>query len=365
RLITTEMMFRLLLFALLLQTAHTQLHHVQGINHPAAGGPDFGTLGVARGMGKSVLEMESDHSDGLVDPDGRKIIAPLKKHQFRREEQLKEENEKIRKIIEESKKVTEVSSSSTLSIWLWTLFGCTLLISCGIVPAFILPANASEYFHSRVGKAKLNLMLSFAVGSLLGDVFLHLLPETFAAHDADMVQIGLYTIAGLVSCLVVEKICANTEDSQHQVCAIMNLIGNLIDNFTHGLAIGAGFQMGVKSGLLVTFAILLHEIPHEVSDFAILLRADYNRKDAIKAQLLTATGGVLGACSALFINTDDLASSGVSWILPFTAGGFINIALVQILPDIMQETNTRQNALQALLILAGVCTMGALNTLLH
>ncbi|GMR60357.1 hypothetical protein PMAYCL1PPCAC_30552 [Pristionchus mayeri] len=358
------MMFRLLLFALLLQSAHSQLHHVQGINHPGAGGPDIGSIGIARGLGGDGLGMESDHSDGLVDPDGRKIIAPLKKHTQRREEQLKEENEKIRQILEASKKLTE-TRSSPLSTWLWTLFGCSLLISCGIVPAFILPANASEYFHSTEGKSKLNLLLSFAVGSLLGDVFLHLLPETFAAPDADMVQIGLYTIAGLVSCLIVEKVVANTEDSQHQVCAVMNLIGNLIDNFTHGLAIGAAYQMGVKSGLLVTFAILLHEIPHEVSDFAILLRADYNRGDAIKAQLLTATGGVLGACSALFMHTDALASSGVSWILPFTAGGFINIALVQILPELMEETRPRQNTLQALLIIAGVCTMGALNTLLH
>lgn len=58
-------------------------------------------------------------------------------------------------------------------------------------------------------------------------------------------------------------------------------------------------------------------------------------------QLLTATGGVMGACCALFINTDALTSSGVSWILPFTAGGFINIALVQILPELMEETNPR------------------------
>ncbi|GMT36658.1 hypothetical protein PFISCL1PPCAC_27955, partial [Pristionchus fissidentatus] len=355
-------MFRLLLFALLLQAAHTQL---QGINHPAAG-PDFGSIGLARGLGKDGLGVESDFSDGLVDPDGRKIIVPLKKHQIRREEQLKAEAQEIRKILEQKKKASPYTRPvPTLSTWLWSFFGCSLVVACGVVPAFILPANASEYFHSPEGKAKLNLMLSFAVGSLLGDVFLHLLPETWAAHGADMDQIGMYTIAGLLICFIVEKVCATTEDSQHQAVAVMNLIGNMIDNFTHGLAVGAGFLMGVKSGLLVTFAILLHEIPHEVSDFAILLRADYNRADAIKAQILTASGGVLGACAALFINSDCMVSTGVSWILPFTAGGFINIALAQILPELMQETNRRQNILQILLILAGVFTMGALNTLLH
>lgn len=80
----------------------------------------------------------------------------------------------------------------------------------------------------------------------------------------------------------------------------MNLAANLVDNFTHGLAVGASFLVSPKVGrvdkqsvfidsfqfgLMTTFAILLHEIPHEVSDFAILLRADFNRMQAIKAQV--------------------------------------------------------------------------------
>lgn len=76
------------------------------------------------------------------------------------------------------------------------MLGCSLVISCGIVPAFLLPPNTTEYLHTigtfwhrfyiRVyseGKRTLNLMLSFAVGSLLGDVFLHLLPETWNAYN--------------------------------------------------------------------------------------------------------------------------------------------------------------------------------------
>lgn len=65
----------------------------------------------------------------------------------------------------------------------------------------------------------------------------------------------------------------------------MNLAANLVDNFTHGLAVGGSFLVSPKFGLMTTFAILVHEIPHEVSDFAILLRADYNRAEAIRAQV--------------------------------------------------------------------------------
>lgn len=120
---------------------------------------------------------------------------------------------------------------------------------------------------------------------------------------------------------------------------------------------------------MTTFSIVIHELPHEITDFAILLRADFNRWSAVQAQvsfkyfennleffkrvmcdesmkkthlqLLTAIGGALGAWAALFLHTE-CATSGTSQnILPFTAGGFINIALTQILPELMKETDSR------------------------
>lgn len=105
----------------------------------------------------------------------------------------------------------------------------------------------------------------------------------------------------------------------------------------------------LQFGLLTTVAILLHEIPHEISDFAILLRADFDRWSAIKAQvwhrlsvrvliefsfqLLTSAGGLMGAIVALTANVT--TTHGCTHILAFTAGGFINIALVQVLPELL------------------------------
>jgi len=99
--------------------------------------------------------------------------------------------------------------------------------------------------------------------------FLHILPETWNS-TANSTTNGLWTIAGLLFCFIVEKCCASTEESQHRVCAIMNLLANFVDNFTHGLAVGGSFLVNTRFGLLTTFAILIHEIPHEISDFAIL-----------------------------------------------------------------------------------------------
>lgn len=88
------------------------------------------------------------------------------------------------------------------------------------------------------------------------------------------------------------------EKSKH-ISGYLNLLANCIDNFTHGLAVGGSFLVSFRLGALTTFAILIHEIPHEVGDFAILLKSGFNKWDAARAQLITATGGIFGALIAV------------------------------------------------------------------
>lgn len=143
--------------------------------------------------------------------------------------------------------------------------------------------------------------------------------------------------------------------SSKQVTGYLNLLANGIDNFTHGLAVAGSFLVSTRVGLLTTAAILLHEIPHEVADFAILLRAGFGRWDAAKAQLGTATIGIAGAMTALISNGSDLADGRItSWILPFTAGGFLHIALVTVVPELLEESHPKQSFLQFLFVLAGI-----------
>ncbi|VDM74897.1 unnamed protein product [Strongylus vulgaris] len=275
---------------------------------------------------------------------------------FRAEEELRREAAEISRLLHPPK--VEVP----LSAWLWSFVGCSLVVLSGILPALILPANSSEYLQTKEGRCNLNLLLSFAVGSLLGDVFLHLLPETWSDLEVDVDRIGCCSLGGLLICSVVEKLCSTTEQSQHKICAIMNLCANLVDNFTHGLAVGASFLISPQFGMMTTFAILVHEIPHEISDFAILLRADFNKLVSLimlHLQFVTASGGVIGACVALYLRSGSVQSP--EWILPFTAGGFINIALAQILPELNREKDRRQNIKQLVMILLGVGVMLAVS----
>lgn len=79
----------------------------------------------------------------------------------------------------------------------------------------------------------------------------------------------------------------------------LNLVANTMDNFTHGLSLGGAFLVSLRLGVLTTFAILVHEIPHEVGDFAILLKSGFTRWHAAVFQILTAGGGLIGALAAI------------------------------------------------------------------
>lgn len=141
----------------------------------------------------------------------------------------------------------------------------------------------------------------------------------------------------------------------------MNLLANCIDNFTHGLAVAGSFLVSRKVGCLTTFAILLHEIPHEVGDFAILLRAGFDRWSAARMQLSTALGGVLGACFALCAQSPRGTENATAWILPFSSGGFLYIALVNVVPDLLEETSLGHSLLQILLLCCGIAVMAVLS----
>lgn len=142
-----------------------------------------------------------------------------------------------------------------------------------------------------------------------------------------------------------------------QVSGYLNLLANTIDNFTHGLAVAASFLVSKKIGLLTTMAILLHEIPHEVGDFAILLRAGFDRWTAAKLQFSTALGGLLGACFAICMQSPKGVEETVVWILPFTSGGFLYIALVNVLPDLLEEDDPWHSLQQVLLLCSGIVVM--------
>lgn len=150
--------------------------------------------------------------------------------------------------------------------------------------------------------------------------------------------------------------------SDLRVSGYLNLAADLAHNFTDGLAIGASFRGGRGLGILTTMTVLLHEVPHEVGDFAILVQSGCSKKQAMRLQLVTAIGALAGTACALLteggaVDSDVAGGAGPGWVLPFTAGGFIYVATVSVLPELLREASPLQSLLEVLGLLGGVAMM--------
>ncbi|KAF9217007.1 hypothetical protein BGZ59_006860 [Podila verticillata] len=311
----------------------------------------------------------------------------------------------------------------------------------------------------------LNTLVAFAVGGLLGDVFLHLLPHSFLGevHSGDVVTanetrnvvVGLGIFVGFFVFFCIDKVMrvlsggdgghshshghAHGEDKKHdgenehnhshdhehkhnddkkglrqrkgdskddkkkeeeapkkeisnsiKLSAYLNLIADATHNFTDGLAMAASFYTSPAIGATTTVAVFFHEIPHEVGDYAILIQSGFPRSKAMLSQFITAIGAFLGTLAGIAIEEMSRASEtvgdavvneklalfgfesipmrGGDLVIPFTAGGFLYIATVGVIPELLTVSgklrkDVRQFASEivAMMIGVGMMTIIALN----
>ncbi|CAF1669035.1 unnamed protein product [Adineta ricciae] len=145
-----------------------------------------------------------------------------------------------------------------------------------------------------------------------------------------------------------------------KISGYLNLIADGLHNFTDGLAIGSTYLLGRTVGLTTTFTIFLHEIPHEIGDYAILIQNGCSRKKAIFLQLTTAFGALLGCLIGLLFHSAGTEVWATQTFLPITAGGFIYIATVSVIPELLStNTGLKQSLMELLALIMGVLIMVA------
>jgi len=140
-----------------------------------------------------------------------------------------------------------------------------------------------------------------------------------------------------------------------KVGGYLNLAADFAHNVTDGLAIGASYLAGNSIGVVTTITILFHEVPHEIGDFAILIQSGCSRKKAMFFQLITALGAIAGTVLSLL--AVEMTETASTWILPFTAGGFIYVATVSVIPELLEGTSLGQSIKEIIALSVGVALM--------
>mmetsp|Transcript_124298 Transcript_124298/g.247781 ORF Transcript_124298/g.247781 Transcript_124298/m.247781 type:complete len:363 (+) Transcript_124298:35-1123(+) len=187
------------------------------------------------------------------------------------------------------------------------------------------------------------LCLSFAGSVLIADALLHLLPHALEGADHDqMSAVGISATFGCISLLVVPELC---EWHQHQhshgieASGIANLVVEMLHNFVDGIAIALSFLAGPSAGLGATIAVAAHELPQELGDFMVLKAAGFPVARLLLWNFLASLTCVLGVAVAHAIG-QEASSSLQRYLMAFTAGSFLTLALNMIYPQVMASIRT-------------------------
>lgn len=245
------------------------------------------------------------------------------------------------------------------SEWFTVLVAVVAISAISLSGALILVGRESAVRRSLI------FLIAFAAGALLGDAFLHILPEIAESGPGFDLGTSFAVLTGVVVFFVLEKILhwhhahIPHEEVLHPV-AITNLVGDGLHNFIDGAIVAGAFLSSPELGIATTVAVALHEIPQELGDFGILVHAGMKPRRALALNFLSGLAAVLGAVFVLMTaevgGIEDL-------LLPFTAGAFVYIAATDLIPELHKEPKMAQSIVQLIGLLTGIGIMAALLTL--
>lgn len=213
-------------------------------------------------------------------------------------------------------------------------------------------------FPESMRKMLVPSLISYATGTLLGAAFLGMIPASLEQAPAIMVMASV--LAGMVLFFVLEKFvlwrhCHEDECEMHGRAGPLILIGDAFHNFVDGVVIAAAFLTSIPLGMATAFAVIAHEVPQEIGDFAILLDNGYSRTKAFILNSLSAAATLPGAVAAYFWLSE--VSQVMPFILALSAASFIYIAVADLIPGLHRQTAFAAAIRQLILLLAGIGTI--------
>ena len=261
-----------------------------------------------------------------------------------------------------------------MAILYWVILFCLLI---GVFS--VLAAGLFLLVPEQRRQQLLPHLISFAIGTLLGAAFLALLPHALELSGvAKFHQITFTVLIGLLVFFLMEKMmlwrhCHHDECQTHQtsedgnghagIASPLILLGDAIHNAIHGVLISAAFLVDIDLGIVTSLAVMAHQVPQELSNFAVLLHSGYRRGQAltwnIMSSLTAPVGGVLGYYGLAG------ADSLMPYMLAVAVASCIYIAVADLIPDLHEETHLTATGEQMFLILSGVGIIYVTHMFLH
>jgi zinc and cadmium transporter len=214
----------------------------------------------------------------------------------------------------------------------------------------------------------LGSLVSLAVGVLLATALLHLLPEAIA-HLGNIPLVWLALTATLIGLFGTERVFsaltggsaepagANTLSTHehhhgHHTSRPLNLVfGGMLHSFVDGVSVAAAFTVGTRVGLVTALAIMLHEVPHRLGDFALFVHLNVSTRRAMQLAILVGLPSLLGVALVTVIGAG--AEQATAWLLPISAGSFLYIAMANLMPELQHECKLRRVFTQITCVVAG------------
>ena len=248
-----------------------------------------------------------------------------------------------------------------MSVLAWILFASFFGGALSVAAAALFAYSAKAQW--------VQLLVSYAVGALLGAAFLEVLPHALEASHNPSASAAI-VLAGIMGFFVLEKLviwrhchfeaCEGHEQNhvhEHGRSGLLILVGDTFHNFVDGVLIAAAFIEDVNLGIVTALAIIAHEIPQEVGDFIILLHSGYSRARAFAYNLLTSLATVIGGLLAYY--TLSGAQGVVSVMLALAAASMIYVAVADLIPGLHKRSELSATLQQVVLIGLGVATIVA------
>lgn len=235
----------------------------------------------------------------------------------------------------------------------WYVFGSVFAVSVAALVGIVLLLLDAD-----VLERGLLYLVSFAAGTLFGTAFLHLLPHTAEEHGIG-IGTGMYLLGGVVLAFLLETYLYwhhhTLAATEVEPFSYLILFGDGLHNLVDGMVIAASYLAGVSTGIATTVAVLLHELPQELGDFAIMVHGGFRVRTALLYNVAAAATAFIGAGAVLAVAGSVDAVTRI--LLPFAAGTFIYIAGSDLVPEMQEQPVGWKAAAQMLLFLLGIGVM--------